>query len=845
MDTTTTLPQWIKVLLDLLSQFTGGRGGIDHVIVHYALAGLLYAVLFIVARSKYRSDPQPREYMLQWGFGFGMSREFFMLGMAVIQALGWVSPLQLHKIFPPFEHLLRGIAFVLIAGAFLSYLINEPSLMRRFIQFGLGSSVLVYAMTSWPWYTSLAADSELVFDKTWYDLLWHANASIWILIAAVVLINKTSGTVRNLVVAALSLFFLHEFLKIPDILLNEVYEKIFIPIRVFLYLVAIPILGYIYVREQALERLNNLALLKKRTLEVETALQSLSTSNQKLSDSQELLQVTFDSIGDAVITTDKEGRVQWLNPVAERLTGWFRSEALGLPLMKIFNIVDDDSRKSTENPIQAYLAQNKTIKLTGHTTLISRYGVERAIEDSAAPICSADGEIHGAVLVFRDVSEKRRSAKEINHRASHDMLTGLINRSEFELRLTAMLAGLKTGNSGSVLLYIDLDQFKVVNDACGHNIGDQLLRQISVLLQSCVREHDVIARLGGDEFGIILEHCDTMKALRIAQIICDKLDEYRYPHDGRRFRIGASIGLVSLDERWTNTTSVMKAADISCYAAKEAGRNRVHIWVDTDSMINARAGEMQWVNRIEQALDEDRFELYGQRVEPIGGRGEKLHIEVLLRLREYDWSLILPDAFLPSAERFQLATRIDRWVLKKTFDSLSAMEEITQLGLIAINLSGNSISDRAFQKDLLEMIRTATFPAEKLCFELTETAAITNIGEAKLFINAVRALGVKIALDDFGTGASSFSYLKDLPVDFLKIDGHFITHLLSDKLAYAAVNCFKDVAKIMNIPTVAEFVEREDVRLALEKIGIDMIQGHLIHQPEPLAELLQLTAEVA
>jgi diguanylate cyclase (GGDEF)-like protein/PAS domain S-box-containing protein len=842
LDTTSTLPHWIKVLLDLLSQITGGRGGIDHVIVNYVIAGMLYAALYVVARNKYRTDPQPREHMLQWGFGFGMCREFFMLSMAVIEALGWVGHAQLHAIFPPFEHMLRGVAFILIAGAFLNYLINDASLTRRYIQFGVASVLLAYAVTAWPWAAQLAADPKIVFGKTWYDLYWHANASIWIMIAGSALINRTSGTVRNWVITALALIFLHEFLKIPDILLNEVYEKIFAPIRVLLYLVAIPILGYIYVREQSLERLQNLSLLKQRSLEVETALQSLSISNQKLSDSEELLQVTFDSIGDAVITTDTQGRVQWLNPVAERLTGWLKSEVQDLPLAKIYKTVDDNTREPVANAISACLTQNKAIKLTSHTSLISRYGHLYPIEESAAPICGADGKIRGAVLVFHDVSEKRRSDVEIKHRATRDMLTGLINRTEFESRLSRTLENVHKHQEPSVLLFIDLDQFKVVNDACGHSVGDQLLRQVSILLESCVREQrDVVARLGGDEFSIILEHCDITQAQHIAQIICDKLDEYRYPYDGRRFRVGASIGLVPIDQRWSNIASLMKAADISCYAAKEAGRNRLHVWVDSDSMMNARAGEMQWVNRIEHALDNNRFELFGQRVEPIAGRTEALHIEVLLRLREFDGSLILPEAFFPSAERFHLATRIDRWVLRNTFDFLSVLQQPAQLKLLSINLSGHSISDRVFQSDVLEMIHAAQFPPNKLCFEITETAAITNIGEAKKFIDTMRALGVKIALDDFGAGASSFSYLKVLPVDYLKIDGHFVTHLLNDQLAYAAVNCFKDVAKILGITTVAEFVEREDTRQALEKIGIDLMQGHLIHQPEPLLNLFQIT----
>ena len=346
-----------------------------------------------------------------------------------------------------------------------------------------------------------------------------------------------------------------------------------------------------------------------------------------------------------------------------------------------------------------------------------------------------------------------------------------------------------------------------------------------------------VARLGGDEFGVILERCDAEQAQRVAQKICDQMEQFRFLHDGRRFRVGASIGLVPIDRRWMNMAAVMQAADASCYAAKEAGRNRVHAWFDTDSAVRTRQGEMQWVTRLEQALDEDRFELYGQRIARLGQPDRGLHCEVLLRLREADGSIILPGVFLPAAERFNLATRIDRWVLRRVFERLQAAEaDGQQVEMIAINLSGNSVGDRTFHRDVGEMIRQATFDVRCLCFEITETAAITNFSDAKAFIDDVRALGVRIALDDFGAGASSFGYLKSLPVDFLKIDGQFIKDLLNDPLDNAAVRCFREVAGVIGVRTIAECVETEDVRDALAAIGIDMIQGWLVHRPAPLED---------
>ena len=557
-------------------------------------------------------------------------------------------------------------------------------------------------------------------------------------------------------------------------------------------------------------------------------------AEQALSDSREMLQVTLESIGDAVITTDNEGMILWLNPVAERLTGWLKAEAVGQALLRVFVVLDDESREPVDDPVRLCLEKGKVTGVADRAVLVSRNGAEYGIEDSTSPIRDTAGNSHGVVLVFHDVTEQRRLSKEMSHRATHDPLTGLANRSEFETRLNRVLAGADADSSNS-LLYIDLDQFKLVNDACGHSVGDQLLRQVSSLLTHCVRGRDTVARLGGDEFGVILERCTAEQGLKVAQKICEEMEEFRFLHDGRRFRVGASIGLVPVDHRWMNLAAVMQAADASCYAAKEAGRNRVHAWFDTDAAVRTRQGEMQWVTRLEQALDEDRFELYGQRIERITGPDEGLHCEVLLRLRENDGSIILPGVFLPAAERFNLASRIDRWVLRRMFEWLEeASRRDRPIDMIAINLSGHSVGDRTFHRDVREMIRHAGFDVGCLCFEITETAAITNFSEAKSFIDEVRALGVKIALDDFGAGASSFGYLKSLPVDYLKIDGQFIRDLLRDALDNAAVRCFREVAGIVGVRTIAECVETEEVRGALAGIGIDFVQGYLIHRPEPL-----------
>jgi diguanylate cyclase (GGDEF)-like protein len=418
-------------------------------------------------------------------------------------------------------------------------------------------------------------------------------------------------------------------------------------------------------------------------------------------------------------------------------------------------------------------------------------------------------------------------------------LTGLINRVEFESRLQQMLQKTQAEGSRHAVLYIDLDQFKIVNDTCGHAIGDQLLQHVTKVLSSVVRGSDTLARLGGDEFAIILEHCEIEPALRLAQRICDVVETFRFTHAEQRFRIGTSIGLVPVDRHWTTTSAVLQAADKSCYAAKEEGRNRVHVWLDTDQAMHVRQSETQWATRLEQALDDNRFVLYAQRVRSLRGAVRGVHAEILLRLSDSDGSLVSPGAFLPAAERFHLASRIDRWVLDRAIMWIQSVPSLDLVGVLSVNLSGQSVGDRAFHRWALERL-SAAGPAicRRMCLEITETAAVTNLTDAADFINQMRAAGVRVALDDFGAGASSFSYLKHLSVDILKIDGQFIRDLVTDALDEAAVRCFADIARVVRIKTVAEFVDDAAVLERLHHIGIDFAQGFLIHRPAPIDELL-------
>lgn len=433
-----------------------------------------------------------------------------------------------------------------------------------------------------------------------------------------------------------------------------------------------------------------------------------------------------------------------------------------------------------------------------------------------------------------------RTVSRLRHQATHDALTGLLNRATYEAALGDALAASRTGTDApGAVLHIDLDRFKVVNDTCGHAAGDQLLRQIGGIVSACVESEDLVARLGADEFGVLLRDRDPRQAHATAQKICDQLDAFRFVHEGRRFRIGASIGLVSLGAPWTSVIALLQAADASCRAAKDGGRSRVHVWQVSDTALASRQDAMWWVSRIELALDEDLFTLHAQRIEPIGDAATGLHFEVLLRMREPDGTIVLPAKFMAVAESFHLAPSIDRWVVRKAFDWMAQADRAgLAVGMMAINLSGQTLEDRSFHRDLMTMLRAATFDVKALCFEITETAAITHLAEARAVIAELRGFGVKIALDDFGSGAASFGYLKSLPVDFLKIDGQFVSRMLVDPIDRTAVRCFAEIAQQLGIVTIAECVEREDERDALRAIGVGFAQGNLIHAPEPLAALL-------
>ncbi|MDD5330371.1 MAG: EAL domain-containing protein [Sulfuricella sp.] len=555
---------------------------------------------------------------------------------------------------------------------------------------------------------------------------------------------------------------------------------------------------------------------------------------------KELAQVTLQSIGDAVITTDAGEWVTYLNPVAENLTGWSNAEAYGRPLTEVFRIINEFNREAVETPVDRVLREGVIVGLANHTVLIARDGREYAIEDSAAPIRDRDDEILGVVMVFHDVTEKREMAREMSWQASHDPLTGLANRREFERRLHQLLHTAKAGNQVHALIYMDLDQFKVVNDTCGHVAGDELLRQVTVLLQGKVRGSDTLARLGGDEFGVLLECCPVEKASRIAEEMIDMLKDFRFPWQDKTFMVGASIGVSAISVASTDIHGILSAADTACYIAKERGRNRVQVYSAEDAELASRHGEMHWVSRISDAIEQDAFCLHFQRISPLHRNGRE-HLEILVRMNGAGGEgLILPGAFIPAAERFGLMPAVDRWVVSA---ALSAYRRRLELGVDgetwAINLSGASLGDPAFLHFVAGEFERHTPPRGAICFEITETAAIGNLPRVAAFIREMKGSGCSFALDDFGSGLSSFAYLQNLAVDYLKIDGRFVKNMTSNASDFAIVESVNRIGHALGIETIAEFVENEEILTRLRSIGVDYAQGYHVHKPQPLDDLLE------
>ncbi len=442
------------------------------------------------------------------------------------------------------------------------------------------------------------------------------------------------------------------------------------------------------------------------------------------------------------------------------------------------------------------------------------------------------------IVFIVDISERKRIEEKLSYQATHDALTGLINRHEFERRAERTISTAQAGKGEHALCYMDLDQFKVVNDTCGHSAGDELLRQLGHVLQDAVRNRDTLARLGGDEFGVLMEHCTLDQAQRVANELQHIVQDFQFFWEGQSFRIGVSIGLVAITETTPSLTELLKQADAACYMAKDLGRNRIQVYRPEDTELAQRYGEMQWVARINRALEENRFTLYAQSIVPLDKSTDK-HYELLLRMVDEHGETIPPGAFLPAAERYNIMDKLDAWVVENAFALMASHPAfVEQIHFISINLSGQSLTNDTFLDLVIAQIKASKIDAGKICFEVTETAAISNLSAATTFISTLRGLGCRFALDDFGSGLSSFGYLKNLPVDYLKIDGMFVKDMVDDPIDRAMVKSINDIGHVMGMKTIAEFVENDQIKSMLTAIGVDYAQGYGIGKPQPFDELL-------
>jgi diguanylate cyclase (GGDEF)-like protein/PAS domain S-box-containing protein len=565
-------------------------------------------------------------------------------------------------------------------------------------------------------------------------------------------------------------------------------------------------------------------------------------SDMALRQEKERAQVTLHALSDAVIRAGARGNIEYLNPAAARLTGWTNERAYGKRLEEIFNVVRESVCDTQIDAVDRILSGKEFTSGSVDFVIAAQDSTQYCIELIATPIRDDHGEVVGSVLVFRDVTEIRALSRELTYHASHDPLTGLYNRREFERHLQEALVEARATDVEYALCYLDLDMFKVVNDTCGHIAGDELLKQISLLLRQRLRKDDTLARVGGDEFAILLRRCTLERAEEISEQIRHAMKDFRFVWEDKTVAVGVSIGVMRVAADSGDLKDVFRIADVACRVAKEEGRNRIHLFRPNDLTVTRREREIDWVQRIGRAVSENQFVLYGQWIRPLGrARNKPSHCEVLLHLRDESGQVVMPTAFLPAAERYHLMPVVDRWVVRATLATLRDLPAaaLRRLGCFNINLSGQSLCDPEFLAFVLQELETSGVATSQICFEVTETEAVTNLTSAVQLITRIKEAGCRFALDDFGSGMSSFSYLKNMPVDYLKIDGSFVRNIADDQTDLAMVSSINQVAHIMGIETIAEYVESDAIRAALETLGVDYGQGFALARPAPLETLLQ------
>ncbi len=545
---------------------------------------------------------------------------------------------------------------------------------------------------------------------------------------------------------------------------------------------------------------------------------------------QELAAFTLEAIGEGVIRTSASGTVEYLNPAAEKLTGWSADDALGRDISEVYNVYSEATRRPRRNAVELCLAERRLQVPPGLANLRTKDGDELTIRDTISPILGEDGELLGAVLVFRDLTRVRSLEREMAYITSHDPLTGLLNRQDFEIYLEAALEQVRQRGIQHALLYLDLVELKLVNDCYGHVAGDELLRQIAQLLRAEVGEAVILGRVGGGDFSLLLENHNAEEAAAFARNLQRSFSSFRFAWGGQHLEIAFNIGLVAIGSANASVQHVLKAADSASYRARQRGRNKVHVFDESDGL-DERHGRLHWVQRVRRALAEDRFVLYHQKISALQPNGAGLH-EILLRLVGDRGEALAPGLFIPIAEAYDLAPLIDRWVLRRSFQLLAG----GALGgdKVSINLSGQSLGDETFLDDVLAYLKASRVDTARIYFEITETNAVAHLGRALRFIGALKEQGCRFILDDFGSGFSSFSYLRNLPVELLKIDGELVRDMAGDPVLKTMVRSIHEISHSIGLKTIAEWVEDEATLEALRELGVDYGQGFLLHRPAPI-----------
>jgi diguanylate cyclase (GGDEF)-like protein/PAS domain S-box-containing protein len=548
-------------------------------------------------------------------------------------------------------------------------------------------------------------------------------------------------------------------------------------------------------------------------------------------------QLALNSLAEAIIATDKDGRINYMNPAAEALTGVEAGSASGKLLEEIVSLVDETDRRLLSDPVHQALTTGAAVNLSRRALLVSRSsGSERSIELSASPMRNSARELVGAVVMLHDVTELRGLARQMSYQATHDALTGLVNRREFERRLEEAIESGHRGDGQHVLCYLDLDRFKLVNDTSGHLAGDSMLREVAKLLRDAVRDSDTVGRLGGDEFGLLLIGCPLEKARQIADDLCRAVADHRFVWKDKIFNIGVSVGLVEISRESGTLEELLAAADTACYVAKKQGSGRVAVYSARDEALARHTGEIQWLQRLQSALKENRFHLYQQVIVPVHDTDSGPAMEVLVRLQDEAGHELPPSEFMRAAERYRLMGLVDRWVVQTTLSALGrGAIPVPGHRSVAINISGQTLGDVQFLEFVVECLDTTGVAPSQVCFEITESAVIANLDHARRFVGVLHGMGCQFALDDFGSGVGSFSNLKNLPLDYLKIDGSFMRNLGRDSVNQAMVTAMIELARTLNFKVIAEQVEDTAAVDAARRMGVDYLQGYAIGRPQPLS----------